>query len=197
MIVAQRRVLLKDGTACLLRSPGPEDAGRLLQYLKQICGETDNLTRYPEELTQTEEQERRFIQTMADSRRDAMIAAFIRGKLIGNISVNPVGEAEKLRHRAAIGVGVLREYWGLGLGGRLLEAALALAPGLGYEQIELEVLSSNERGLALYRRAGFEERGRLPRAFRLRDGGYEDETLMVYCCPPSSHEEQPQADQPL
>ncbi len=198
MVVSQRQILLKDGTACLLRSPGPEDAGRLLQYLKQICGETDNLTRYPEELTQTEEQERRFIQTMADSRRDAMIAAFVQERLIGNVSLNPVGEAEKLRHRATVGLGVLQKYWGLGLGKRLLETVLALAPSLGYEQVELEVLSSNHRGLALYRRMGFEERGRTPQAFRLRDGGYEDETLMFYRCPPPADPEKSlPADKPL
>lgn len=184
MVIAQRQVLLKDGTPCLLRSPAPEDAGRLLQYLKTVCGETDNLTRYPDELTQTEEQERQFIQSMARSRRDVMIAAFFQGELIGNASLSPVGEAEKLRHRATVGLGVLQQYWGLGLGGRLLEAALALAPDLGYEQVELEVLTSNQRGLALYRRMGFEERGRTPRAFRLRDGGYEDETMMIYRCPP-------------
>ena len=78
MVVSQRQILLKDGTACLLRSPEPEDADKLLQYLKEICGETDNLTRYPDELTQTVEQERQFIQNMAKSRRDAMLAAFVQ-----------------------------------------------------------------------------------------------------------------------
>ncbi len=108
---------------------------------------------------------------------DAMLAAFVQERLIGNVSLNPVGEAEKLRHRATVGLGVLQKYWGLGLGKRLLETVLALAPSLGYEQVELEVLET---------------------AFRLRDGGYEDETLMFYRCPPPADPEKSlPADKPL
>ena len=49
---------------------------------------------------------------------------------------------------------------------------------MGYEQLELEVVSSNERGIALYKKLGFEAYGLRKKSFKYRDGHYEDEYLM-------------------
>jgi len=40
---------------------------------------------------------------------------------------------------------------------------------VGYEQMELEVVSENEAAVALYRKLGFVEYGRLPHGFKNRD----------------------------
>ena len=49
----------------------------------------------------------------------------------------------------------------------------------GYEQIELEVVSSNTPAINLYKKLGFSVYGERPRSFRLKDGNYSDELLMV------------------
>ena len=67
----------------------------------------------------------------------------------------------------------------MGLGKALLTRVLTLAKELGYEQVELEVISGNDRALRLYERLGFVQTGRTPRAFCYDDGSYRDEIQMV------------------
>ena len=40
---------LKDGRSALIRSPREDDAQAVLEALRKVSGETDFLTRYPEE----------------------------------------------------------------------------------------------------------------------------------------------------
>ncbi|MBP3824546.1 MAG: GNAT family N-acetyltransferase, partial [Butyrivibrio sp.] len=53
------------------------------------------------------------------------------------------------------------------------------AKELGFEQMELGTYADNEKGLALYRKMGFQEMGKNLRAFKLKDGTYIDEINMV------------------
>ena len=87
-------------------------------------------------------------------------------------------EPEGCRHAGHLGMGLLPEYRGRGLGTRLLTAALAAAPARGFTRIELEVFASNTTALALYRKTGFVEEGRKRQA-RFLDGVYDDFVLMA------------------
>jgi len=49
MIFEEKKITLKDGRTAILKSPRVEDAEQLLNYIRKSCGETDFLTRYPEE----------------------------------------------------------------------------------------------------------------------------------------------------
>nr|BAL58912.1 ribosomal-protein-alanine N-acetyltransferase [Candidatus Acetothermum autotrophicum] len=66
-------------------------------------------------------------------------------------------------------------YRGRGLGKRLVEYALEYCRRLGAEQVELEVRTSNEPAIALYRKYGFVIRERVP--YYYSDG--EDAFVMV------------------
>jgi RimJ/RimL family protein N-acetyltransferase len=68
----------------------------------------------------------------------------------------------------------------LGVGAALLQVLLDWAkaePDL--ERIELSVFAHNEGAIRLYRKLGFVEEARLLRAFKLADGSYYDEVMMV------------------
>lgn len=56
-----------------------------------------------------------------------------------------------------------------GLGGALLDTALAAAAGAGGVEIHLEVAADNAPALALYRKAGFARAGRRPGYYRRGD----------------------------
>ena len=72
-----------------------------------------------------------------------------------------------------------RAFWGLGVGTALLEDILNTAGTVGYEQAELDVVSTNAPAVALYQKLGFETTGTIPRAFKYKDGTYADFLFMV------------------
>lgn len=179
MRYGEKRMALRDGRICLLRSPGAEDAGAMLDYLRDIAGETHFLIRYPEEVRMDPAEEADFLeqQRRPDS-RSVMIAAFMDGVVAGDVSVSPAGGQQKLRHRASLGIAVRQPCWSLGLGRILMKEALEAARQMGYAQLELGVFADNLRAAALYESLGFQEWGRMRNAFRLKDGTMVDEILM-------------------
>ena len=167
------------GRTLTLRSPEPEDAAAMLAYLRTACGETEFLLTYPDEVTYTEEGEAALLRRWLDAEAEVMIAVFDGARAVGTVSLTPVGGKSKVRHRASLGITVLRELWGHGLGRRLMREAEAAARDMGFEQIELGVFSENARAIRLYESEGYAAYGRVPDAFRLRDGSRQDELLMA------------------
>ena len=80
-------------------------------------------------------------------------------------------------HVGQLGIGVLPEYRGRGIGERLMRAALDAARAAGFEKIELNVYGRNTRATALYRKLGFVHEGTRVRAKKL-DGRYDDVHIM-------------------
>lgn len=178
MNLAEKTVVLRDKTLCVLKSPGAEDAEALMDFLKAASKETAYLLRYPEEWKLTIEQEERWLEAIADSQREVIINAVIDGELAGNASINSRGNLAKTRHRASFAIAVREKFWHRGLGSILMEEAIKAAAKMGYEQIELGVFSDNRKAVALYKKYGFEEWGRIKKAFQLKDGTYRDEIQM-------------------
>ena len=179
MEFAERSVRLKDGRTAILRAPRLEDAAALIEYLKAVCGETPFLTQYPDEVRFTREQEEDFLRGRIDDPRGAMIVATVDGEHAGNGSFMGLGGNRRCAHRCSLGIALYQKYCGLGLGRRLMEFALELARGCGYEQAELEVVADNARAIALYESMGFEIYGRHPRNVKYDDGSYADALLMT------------------
>ena len=61
---------------------------------------------------------------------------------------------------------------------------------LRFEQLELGVFSDNARAIHLYESCGFHAWGTQPRAFKLKDGTYRDEIMMVRFFDESACEEE-------
>lgn len=76
-------------------------------------------------------------------------------------------------HRGYLGMGLLREYRGQGLGSKLLTAVLEHAKNFGLEKVELQVYTTNTAAVALYEKFAFEKEG-LIKKFRKLDGQYFD-----------------------
>jgi diaminopimelate decarboxylase len=82
------------------------------------------------------------------------------------------------RHVATLAVVIAENRRGEGLGTALLAEAIRWARGVGVEKLVLSVYPSNRRAIALYRKFGFVEEGRLSGQSR-KPYGYEDEILMA------------------
>ena len=156
MIIQPTSFSLRDGRILLVRSPEAVDAEAMCAYLLATAEETHFLVRYPEETSMDLEEE----------------------ALAGNVAVSRISARYKMAHRAELGIAIRKEYWHEGIGQWLMKAAITEARRVGYEQLELGVFADNARAITLYEKLGFSEYGRVPRAFRLKDGTYIDEVLM-------------------
>jgi ribosomal protein S18 acetylase RimI-like enzyme len=179
MIFKQKKITLKDGRVCILKTPNKEDAHQMIEYLKQSSRDTDFMLRYPEEVTFTIEKEQTLLCDLANSSDSMMIAAFIDGVLAGNCSFAAIGPKLKVKHRCQMGIAIKKEYWCAGIGRILLEEAINQARECGFEQMELEVVSRNTRAIRLYEKVGFEVYGIRKNAMKLKDGTYYSELLMM------------------
>lgn len=86
-------------------------------------------------------------------------------------------ENPRQAHRGALGMGLLPEFRGKGIGGQLLKATLDHSKRFGLEKVELHVYSSNLPAIALYKKFGFEQEG-LIKKYRKLDGRYFDVVAM-------------------
>lgn len=82
------------------------------------------------------------------------------------------------RHCGFLGIGLVAEYRGLGIGRALMIAAIEASFALGMARIELTVRADNARAIALYRRLGFLTEGHL-RKQALVDGQFHDALVMA------------------
>ena len=171
---------MKDGTPYSIRSVKPEEAGELLRLMKQTSGESLGMLRYPDDTFPSVEAEERYLEHMMGCDNGAQIGAYVDGKLIGCAGINCPGVGKrKVLHRCEIGLSIEKKYWDQQIGTRMIEALIELAQRVGYEQMELEVFTDNERAIHVYKKMGFEIYGTRPNAMKLDDGTYQDEHLMV------------------
>jgi ribosomal protein S18 acetylase RimI-like enzyme len=81
-------------------------------------------------------------------------------------------------HDGVLGMGVVAEYRGQGIGEALMSVALTKAKEKGLTRVSLSVREPNKRAIALYDKFGFVREGLHKRAVCL-DGVYEDEISMA------------------
>jgi diaminopimelate decarboxylase len=171
---APRAVFTEDPpTGITLRSAQPEDARSFLSFWKAIVAE-GGYVRSEEVETPARAYRARFRQSWTD--REAQVVALDGGRVVGHVYIqrepHPV-----TRHVATLGIAVSADRREVGIGRALMAEAFRWARSVGVEKIMLSVYPHNHAALALYRRCGFVEEGRLVGHSR-KSTGYEDEILM-------------------
>lgn len=179
MAVYTERHMEIQGREYMFRSAREEDAGQLVAYLRQTTAETPYLLREPEEVTLTVEQEKSFIRAKETDDRELMLLAFDGERHVGNCSVMAAGGFARQAHRCEVAIALYQEYCGRGIGRKMLEMALDVASQMGYEQAELDVVSTNEAAIRLYEKLGFKQYGIFPHSMKYKDGSYADCVWMM------------------
>jgi ribosomal protein S18 acetylase RimI-like enzyme len=110
-------------------------------------------------------------------KKDIQIVAVRGGEIVGWCDVIVSG-LSGFTHCGRLGMGVSRTNRGQGIGTRLVEEAVRLAREKELLRIELDVFSSNEAAIRLYRGFGFVTEGRKSKA-RFLDGKFEDVLAMA------------------
>ena len=99
-------------------------------------------------------------------------------KVVGWCNITPVNDRTTTKHIGVVGIGLLPEFRGKGIGRQLLGATLEKAIGNGLTRIELDVWEKNESAIALYKKFGFEIEGLKKSALKI-DGVYMNDYMMA------------------
>ena len=174
-----QKILLKNGKEALLRNGDAADGLIVYENFNATHAETDYLLSYPDENSFDPEQEAQFLEEKTSSTDEIEIIAIIDGRVAGTAGIEAIGRKYKVKHRAEMGISILKEYWELGLGKALTKACIQCAKEAGYTQLELNVVAGNERALSMYQALGFVEFGRNPRGFNSRESGFQELVYML------------------
>ena len=165
---------LKDGRWAIIRRAQPDDAEAWVSNVNAIGAERMYIM--TEVLPRSVEEVRRQFGD-ADPRRELWLLAEVEGTVAGGADFRR-GVHTKNSHVVGLGVAILKGYRGIGLGDALMRAGIEWARDMGVKRLKLGVFETNERALALYRKLGFVEEGRLKGEVVL-DGKSVDEILMA------------------
>lgn len=179
MRIKPQKIVLSNGMEVLFRSLEANDVQAFYEHRWLTAQETYFMARYPEELIYNESQMADGLSRIAEDTKDFHLSAFVDECLIGDVIISKLGTNLKFSHRGNYAISIQQAYGKLGLGQRMTEMALKQAKENGFEQIELGVFADNVGARRLYDKVVFKVYGCLPRAFKLKDGSYRDEILMV------------------
>ena len=109
---------------------------------------------------------------------DLRLVAELDDRVVASAGLHPVARLRR-RHAAMLGISVMPEAQGRGVGAALMQAMCDYADGWAQVlRIELTVFTDNARAIALYPRFGFRIEG-THRAYALRNGAYMDVLSMA------------------
>ena len=162
---------LKNDRPITIRPVRPEDAPDLYAAARHP-EVARNLMLHPAlELAET----RQFIDETPAGRH--YLVAEIGGRAVGAVTLQQV-QRPRMHHLGDLGLMVARDYWNVGVGHCLMQAALDLADNwLNLKRVELGVYANNEAAIHLYEKFGFQNEGLRPR-WAFGDGGWLDSLLM-------------------
>lgn len=180
MILEDKWFTLKDGRKAVIRTPREEDIEGMLNYLRVSAEETEFILRYPEECSKyTYEGEKKVFADWAASENDLALVCLVDGEVAGNCQVR-INSNLKTKHRASIGIALMKKYWNLGIGTRFFEELIAFAKSKPEViQMELDFVEGNTRARALYEKMGFRICAVHPNAIKLKDGRLLNEYMMI------------------
>lgn len=173
-----REMMTRDGEPLMIRSLTNKEAHAALFLMHRCMGETPFLARYPDEITLTVSQEAQYIEEMNAKAGGLLLGAFLGREITGLCNIRSVAPNERYHHRADMGIMVAKKHWGKGIGSAMMQTLIEAAKETAFEQIELDVVSTNSAAIALYQKHGFVRYGLLERGMKYRDGSYADLLLM-------------------
>ena len=121
----------------------------------------------------------RLAESSAPGKTDLLLVAEQDGSVVGSAGLHPAGNSQRRRHVLMLGISVVPQAQGQGVGSALMAALCDYADNwMGTLRLELDVYTDNARALALYRKFGFVIEG-THRGYALRDGQYVDSFSMA------------------
>ncbi|QKG83794.1 GNAT family N-acetyltransferase [Kroppenstedtia pulmonis] len=174
-IVDQRIYQTKDGHRIVLRPASDKDAPELKSRLARVIQEEVYLDEAGDSLPDIQETQHEIREIQRDKGMYTVVE--VDGKIAGAALLRR-GSRDKSFHTAKFRTWLSPGYRGMGLGKKLMAYTIDWARQNRVEKIVLDVWSTNNRAIRLYKRYGFQIEGRLRRQAILK-GNYVDEVYMA------------------
>jgi RimJ/RimL family protein N-acetyltransferase len=165
-----------DSRRVVLRTPRMSDLDDFLEFINSLVDEGAEIL---VEQKLTREAEADWLgKHLADIEKGVVIgvAGEVDGKIVANSEVRRgIG---KRSHVGTLGIAIRDGYRDLGIGTKIMQVLIEESKKAGLQLLRLTVFDSNLRAKHVYKKVGFREVGKIPRAIRHQDR-YVDEVVMV------------------
>ncbi len=135
-----------------------EDAALLLDFMKTVTGDTDNLALSCSDIEALDAGDEKFFIAEIRQSPSVHVLAISDGKVVGACEIR-VSRRLRTKHRGELAIAVRKEFWGKGIAGQLLDFAISEARERGVTKINLVTRSDDERSKAFFRKNGFVSEG--------------------------------------
>lgn len=163
----------------IIKEATPKDAHALIHYVNTISDESDFLTFGVGEFNISLKEEEKILEDYLARENAIYLIATHENKIVGSLNFSG-GTRSRISHTGELGVSVLKEYWGNGIGTSLIKYLINWAEESGIiKKINLGVREDNAKAIGLYKKLGFREEGKITREF-LIDKVYYSALVMGY-----------------
>ena len=169
--IKPRKFRAKDGRGVVLRSIRWEDLDDCLEFINSLVEEGADIL-VDKKGSREEEAEwlgKRLTRVVRGEIID--IVAEVDGKVVANSEVEK--RSGLMSHVGCLGIGIKADYRGIGIGTQIMQALTEESRKTGLKVLVLDAFATNKTAHALYRKMGFQEAGRIPKAI-CRHGKYVD-----------------------
>lgn len=163
-----------------LREAIPTDATNLIKVMEKLNKETPFLVVNPYALMMSPDAMAHEIGYIFEEHNQLILLALDGESIVGVATVTSSEEAP-LKHIGEVGISILKDYWGMGLGQLMLEDIVFWGQSSTVtRRLEIKVQQRNQRAIRLYEKIGFQEEGIIRHGVLSEDNELLDVKLMSY-----------------
>lgn len=169
-----KEVALKNERKAILRAPAWQDLNDLLNFINELVEERAEILRTTK--SSLKEEAEWLGERLASIEVGNLIAlvAEVDGRIVASSEVGQwTPEYPASNHVGVLGIAILKNSREIGLGTALMESIIQLSKQAGFKVVILDTFATNTLAHHLYRKVGFAEVGRIPKAIH-RDENYID-----------------------
>ena len=164
-------------SSIIIRQIKVEDASKLLEHMKIVLSEGNNLLMSPKEFHMTTQDEENWIIDNI-KKKNFTIVAERNSEIIGMLNANR-GSKIRVEHLCSFGISIQEQFCNQGIGSKMIARLLEWAKqDERIEKVYLEVFAENERAIHVYEKLGFIKEGLKEKHIKFEDGTYADEYIM-------------------
>lgn len=166
----------KNGEEVTLRPAVPDDASEIINTVRSTSLERSYVLM--EKYGKNAETEKAYIKDM-DRRHNLLLVAVVNGAVVGSLAAlqSDGGHRPHTAHILNVGLHLMKDFRGLGIGTRMLQYTIAWAKEQGFKKLEASIFTTNKRSLNLFSKSGFVEDGTRRKQIRVGKN-YIDEVYM-------------------